>query len=212
MGEVLTAIWIVLRNAGFGAILWAGIGLPKMGFASMRIFATMASLMVAVPLIMRTLGAGRRYREAMLSFVILAVYYIHLTFWYSGNRLGELGLAMMVGIVASLLYLNMPRPDPGLVKRWLIAGWITGQGMAAGALLSGQVQLASAMLLVLAVTWPLIGRLRRADALGWGLAFVVPLAMLAGLRIGHGLAVPLIGVHAVGQVILLLRLSRSRPS
>ena len=210
--EIFSVFWVVLRNGGFGAILWAGVGLPKMGFASMRIFATMASLMVAVPLIVRTLGAGRRNREAVISFVILSVYYVHLTFWYSGNRLGELGLVMMAAIIAGLLYLNLPRPGRGLLRDALAAGWITGQAMAAGALLSGQVQLASALLLVLALTWPLVGRMRRVDMLGWVLCFALPLAMLACFRVGHGLAVPLIGLFATGQVVLLWRLKRRRNS
>jgi len=218
-------VCLAMTLSGLGLTLWLGIGRPSVyGPSIMIVFGLTYALLLAFPafnLIKDHKTAGASFLSAFgltgsigyLVLVALLPFYTLSIQTLSRNEM--LGFALtLIGATTLLLFGFSSSYGRTLPARLVHVLVISGFAGSAGALMAGNVQFAAVSIILLAFLLLferfLFGRsdLHRDTIL---LSFAFPLVMLLTVRIGHGLAVPLIASFIFGFALSLPRAKVGSP-
>lgn len=215
---LLARICDVLTLSGVGLLLWFGQGWPSVTGDAVSVAVTiLVALILTKPFFeLATRPAGVRLRlekrfgvisvYAMAATPLIFVPYVH--YLERLNRIEFFGHALtLIAFITIALYGTFRARRLGRrgIARLLSAFLVLGYAGTAGALISGQAQFSIVALCALAFTqgfdFFVFGR-KHAHALGFALAFAVPVIMLLSFQIGHFLALPMIGSFILGTALI----------
>ena len=210
-----------LTVSGFGLLCWVGLGYPSVfGPAALILNGLIAALILSRPLLEAVMGLRGiipRLRSLfgpvplVLGAICLGLLVIYVSSIRNLDRNETLGM-VLTGLGALILVLHgvhLSKSAWGF-QRVIETLLICGYGGVAGALMAGQVQFSifaiSGLALLQLFHWFVFLSEPRAlgtNALSVLFAILIPLTMLITLRIGHGLAVPLILSFLIGLAFTL---------
>lgn len=191
-------------------MIWLGLRYPNVSPDISRIYFLLAALLVLPVVGLRGFWRNRAVPALVLVTLLVFLGHAYLTLIRgSGAKLTTPPLVILSSLSwAAIIWHNSPRPSVIQIAATL------AYAVYFGAILAGNVQFATvwALGLVLAQIgyWELTGGRedRRWSLLVVLAGFVLPLAIMIWFRVGHGLAVPLIGAVSVAiyaQMQLLLQ-------
>lgn len=200
------ARFLTLIAIGFGVVMWIGLRQPKVANHIIIWYYSIGTVLMPLAMLLRFRGSANAAKGMVFCAMFVFLYHTHLTI--SENNLAKI-TSFLAFLSAALAFATL---------LWNIqnnAFWprarncVLGVGYAGqlGALLVGLTQfgIVSAGFLAMAqiLNWELDGARedRRLSIAIIATAVIIPATMMMTFRIGHGLAIPLIGSTCLGSYL-----------